>query len=159
WRQFPQGSLSAVELRDLQTQTTSFQALAAWRFGGGNVTGDGAPEHLRIGRCTANFFPLLGVPPQLGRWVGNEGDQPGGKRVLILTYGLWQRQFGGDPNVIGRSVDMDGVAFTVVGVLPARFSFPGDFQMWAPLRIRPADFAEERRGNRGLRVIGRLAPA
>jgi len=110
------------------------------------------------GYATAGWFSVLRVRPELGR-VFEAGDQAeGSRRVTILTHGLWQEQFGGDPGVIGRTIPLDGEAYTVVGVLPATFVAPelGYVRLWTPPPWDPRD--EERRGWRGFQVVARLAP-
>ena len=89
-----------------------------------NLTGAGDPERLEGRRVSANLFPLLGVEPQLGRVFTAAEDQPGAQRVVLLSYALWQRRFGGDPGIVGKPLTLNGESYIVVGVMPARFQFP-----------------------------------
>jgi predicted permease len=122
-----------------------------------NLTGGGTPERLEGTRVSGNFFPLLGARPLMGRGL-LPSDEAGSGRVAVITYGLWQRRFGGDAGVVGRSVSLNGAAYTVVGVMPQSFLFPfRDAEVGVPLPLQ----SDPRRGNRGanfLRVVARLKP-
>ena len=84
----------------------------------GNLTGDGDPERVDLSPVTANFFPLFGVTPALGRNFTVEEEQPNGPKVVMLSHRLWQRRYAGDPSLVGRTIAVDGVAHEVVGILP-----------------------------------------
>src|SRR5262245_58077278 len=103
----PHWSVSVPEYLDYRTQATRLEALAAWKVLTGNLVGGGRPERVSIGAGTASLFPLLGVPPVLGRSFDPEEDQVGHDQVVVLTHAFWQRHFGGDPGVVGRSVQID----------------------------------------------------
>lgn len=108
---------------------------------------------------TADFFPLLGVPPMLGRQFTAEENQPGRNNVVILDHGFWQRRFAGDPNIVGRAVRLDGETVTVVGVMPEHFRdimLAGPISLWRPM-VFNADQLNQR-GNHFLKAIGRLHP-
>ena len=90
-------------------------------------------------RVTANLPDLLGVSPILGRSFRADEDAPGRNQVVLLGHGLWQRRFGADPDVIGRVVRMNGLAFTVVGVMPPAFRFPAEAEIWMPMGFTPED--------------------
>ncbi|HZF40603.1 MAG TPA: ABC transporter permease, partial [Blastocatellia bacterium] len=112
------------------------------------LSGEGAPEHVDIHLVSANFFPMLGVRPALGRLFSEKEDMPQaagktesphGDRVVILSHGLWQRRFGGDPGILEKTIHIDGVGHTVIGVMPPGFRFneaPAD--VWVPLGLDPA---------------------
>ncbi len=122
-----------------------------------NLTGAGDPERLEGRRVSANLFPLLGVDPQLGRTFTPEEDQPGSNRVAVLSYGLWQRRFGGDNTIVGKTLNLNGETYTVVGVMPARFQFPSsDDELWVPIAFTAEDAAN--RGRHYLQVVARLRP-
>ena len=108
-----------------------------WRYSQWQPTlqGSGEPERLNGQRVTRDFFSVFGVPPALGRDFTDEENVRGKHRVTILSYGLWQRRFGGDPSVIGKPVTFDGIAYIVVGVMPQRFEnlISPSAQLWAPL--------------------------
>src|SRR3954471_15158080 len=107
-----------------------------------NLTGSGEPERLEGHRVSASLFPLLGVEPHIGRVFTAAEDQPGAQRVALLSYALWQRQFGADPNIVGRPLTLNGASYIVVGVMPARFQFPStDDQVWVPIAFTQEDAA------------------
>ncbi len=108
-------------------------------------------------RVSANFFSVLGVDPILGRTFQAGEDQQGGPRVTVLTYGFWQRRFGGDPGVIGRALTINGESYTVIGVLPASFQFAlRNNDLWLP--YQPTQNQLTRRFMHGTNLIGRLKP-
>src|SRR5262249_5687793 len=108
----------------------------------GSLTGQGDPEQIRVGQVTANFLSLLGVAPQLGRPFAAGEEGPSGPRAVVLSDAFWWRRFGGDRNLIGKAVRLDGQVFTVVGVMPKGFdlAFPSDasvppgIEVWTPFR-------------------------
>ncbi len=108
---------------DLKDQSRSFEQMAAVRSGGWTLTGDGDAERLPGARVSAEFFPMLGVKPTLGRVFRPEEDRPGAERVVMLHNNVWQRRFGGDPGVVGRTLMLNGYGYTVIGVLPPDFQF------------------------------------
>lgn len=89
-------------------------------------------QSVRATRTTASLFPLLGVPPELGRWLSSEADGPGSEPVVVVSHALWQEQLGGDREVVGRRLTLDGAPYTVVGVMPAGFRFPSQTDVWVP---------------------------
>ena len=115
----------------------SFEAMALYDVDEANLTGDGvAPVRIGIARVTRSLFAVLRVPPLLGRIFTAEEDAPGGPRAAVLGHELWRRQFGGDSAIVGRTVMLDGLARTVVGVMPEGFAFPRrDAQLLLPMRI------------------------
>src|SRR6185503_9308424 len=132
-----------------------FEGLAGYTGGGIILSGLGDPENLNAPRVTANFFNVLGVEPVLGRTFQTGEDAQNGPRVTVLTYGFWQRRFGGDPTVIGRALTLNGNSYTVIGVLPANFQFalrPSD--LFVP--YQPTQNQLTRRFMHGTNVIGRL---
>jgi putative ABC transport system permease protein len=134
---------------DWQKSNRVFEGIAAaFTLGQKTLSGTGEPEQVQFHQVTANFFPLLGVEAYLGRTFAQQEDaphkvqdeeMPHGDRVIILSYGIWQRRFGGDPAILGKTVQLDRVGHTVVGVLPPGFRFldqPAD--VWVPLGLDPA---------------------
>jgi putative ABC transport system permease protein len=114
----------------------SFQQFAGYVWRNRNVTGAGDPVRVNWVGVTANFLPMLGVVPQLGRNIRPEEDRPGGPPVVLLSDHFWRNQLHGDPKVVGKTVTLDGTAETVIGVLPANFSFPDlvlEPDLYAPL--------------------------
>jgi putative ABC transport system permease protein len=151
------GYTSPPNYLDWKAQNNVFQDMAAWDATADQVTLSGVPEpeRLRGARVTANFFPLLGVSPLLGRAFGPEQDKPGGATVAVLGYGLWQRQFGGNPDVLGKDITLDGHPFRIVGIMPRGFQFmvPAE-EVWVPM----GGVLKGGRGGFHLKVIARLKP-
>jgi len=145
---------------DLGNETESLENIAAARFWSDNITDGGEPEQVSIMLVSANFFPALGVPPQLGRTFLPEDDTQGRDNVVVLSNGLWQRRYGGDPNLIGKTIKIGGRERTVVGVMPASFRsnviFSGQYDLWAPLVA--GGLLHDNRRSHLLAVIARLKP-
>jgi putative ABC transport system permease protein len=151
--------ISALELRDFQQQCQALDQIAAYSTDGFNLTGIDQPERLRGAAISANLFPTLGVQPQLGRNIAAEEDVNGNDRVVVLSYSLWQRRFGGDPSVVNRTIQLDGRTMNVVGVMPAGFHFPDrETEVWISLAFTPDLLEENNRGSHFLNVITRLKP-
>ena len=157
WETTPQGedfSASDPNYLDFREQNRAFEEMAAFRQADLSLTGEGEPERLEGMAVTHTLFPLLGASPALGRGFAPEEDRPGGAtRVVLLSHELWQRRFGGDRNVIGRTLTLDGHGHTVIGVMRPGFDFPGA-ELGVPLAPDPA----ADRGDHWLRMIGRLRP-
>ena len=149
----PYGS-SMLDFEDWQEHAASFESMAQlvrWTF---NLTGRDVPERLAGGRVTGSFFPLLGVPALLGRTLAPEDDRPGHEFVVVLAHAAWQRVFGGQLDVIGQVVSLNGRPHTIVGVMPATFRFPEeDVLLWAPLGEQ---LGASERGSRFLFAAARL---
>ncbi len=154
---------------DWSEQSQNFERLAGYYIGSANLTGGGEAERLILGRASASFFPLLGVEPLLGRNFHPEEDQAGALPVVILSQSLWRRRFGSDPEIIGKTVALDGKGFLVVGVMTSGIRFPGDEKFselfyreraasvdaWTPLALSVAEEAARKRYEL-ISVIGRL---
>lgn len=125
---FPKDTPAPANFIDWRDQNQVFESMAAVASSTFNLTGTGEPEKIEGLRMSANFFPLLGVEPLLGRSFLSEEDQPGASRVVIMNYGLWQRRFGSDPDIVGKPLTLNDQAYTVVGVMPKEFRFPDPFQ-------------------------------
>lgn len=154
---YPRDTPATGNFVDWRDQNQVFEGMAAISDDSFNLTGAGEPERLEGRRVSANLFSLLGVEPQLGRVFTPTEDQPGSQRVVLLSYPLWQRRFGGDPNIVGRSLTFNGDSHIVVGVMPARFQFPSkDDQVWVPIAFTSEDLAN--RNRHYLQVVARLKP-
>jgi predicted permease len=148
-------SVSAPTFLDLREHSRSFIDLAAVSGPPRSFTllGTGEPRGCVGMPATGSLFSVLGVEPVLGRSFTPEEQVPGGdSRVTLISYGLWQRSFGADPEIVGRTITLDGEGWTVVGVLPAGFEFPPDPDLWVPLAPDPAS----ERGDHRLEVYSRL---
>lgn len=150
-------SVSPPNYLDWKTETRAFQRIEAFtREQELSLTGSGEPAQMLGSRLSAGVFPLLGVGPAVGRTFRPEEAQPGASRVVLVAHGLWQRRFGGDPRLLGRSLTLDGQGHTVIGIMPPGFSLPNnDAELWAPLSL---DSASADRSNHFLRVLGRIRP-
>jgi putative ABC transport system permease protein len=147
---------SIADLEDYERQSRSFESVAAFRLWGANLTGTGVPERVQGIQTTGSFFKTVGVAAATGRTIEPSDDLPGAAPVVVLTNGFWQRQFGGDRTLIGRTVSLNGLGYTVIGVLPHDFFFPfrdAEMATQFPLATDPrrAD-----RGDRFLDALGRL---
>lgn len=157
-RDIDRGTASLAEFLDWRDQSHVFQELSAYRTLLFTLTGKGEPEQVYGAQTSANFFRLLGVRPLMGRDFSPDEEQLGREQVLILGYGLWQRHYGGDPGIVGQSVDVNGRPFTVVGVLPRGFTLYGsnrDDDLWMPLAYNRAQLD---RADHEFTVFGRLKP-
>ena len=147
---------SPANFLDWQSRSQAFTEMAAAEPYSLNLTGQGEPEAFRSWLVTASFFRILGVGALHGRTFAPEEFQPGGERVVVLGHGLWQRRFGGDPGLIGRTLRLNGQQYTVLGVMPPEFQFPTGREMWAPRIATERDRVI--RGGGYLPVIARLKP-
>ena len=153
-----QNAVSAPEFRDYQQLNHSFSDLAAISTGSFNLGVKGSPQRVIGAAVSPSLFGMLGAQPLIGRTFLAEEAQPGRDHEAVLSYGLWRRVFGGNPNVIGNTIDIDGVPFAVVGVMPAGFAYPDESEIWGPLAFSPDDLSENNRGSHGLEVLGRIKP-
>ena len=153
---FPRFEASPLDFLSWKEECQSYSDIAAFRFLFFNLSEGDLPERIAGMRVTANLPDLLGVSPILGRSFRADEDAPGRNQVVLLGHGLWQRRFGADPGVIGRVVRMNGLAFTVVGVMPPAFRFPGEAEIWMPMGFTPEDLKS--RNNHVVWAVGRLKP-
>jgi len=142
--------------RDWRDQNTVYQQLAAYANTGFVLTGAGEPERLPGAQVTANFFDVIGLRPVAGRLFTVENETEGKDGVVVISYGLWQRRFGGAPNVIGRTIALNTVPHEIIGVMPPEMRWPQTAEAWKPLA--PSQRTRESRGAFWLPVIGRLKP-
>jgi putative ABC transport system permease protein len=146
--------VSLPEFTDLQA-ATSFSALAAYVNGIVTIGDEGrAPDRFSAAYVTANAFPLLGLAPVMGRLPLSGDDRPGGEPIVLLGSDAWRPRYGSDPQILGRSVLVNGSAATVVGIVPERSGFPSAASVWLPLGQYPDLKAE--RSARTLNVVGRV---
>ena len=134
-------AISPVVYLNLNNHNSVFTEMAALdnRVWAANLTGDGEPERLQGYKVSGNLFHMLGVAPALGRAFVAEEDRPGNNRVVVLSHEIWQRRFGGDASLISRSINLNGGAYTVIGVMPADFRYGLKTDLWTPLAFTPAD--------------------
>src|ERR1700731_2439927 len=139
-----------------QEQSLSLHRLGAYSYDGVNFPGDGTPQKIQDFLITPNFFSTLGVQPHLGRDFLLEEGEPGKNQELILSYGLWERRYAADPEILGKVVKVDGKPFTIVGVMSKGFDFPMSAEAWLPMAFDAKQRVE--RNSRWLWVIGHLKP-
>jgi putative ABC transport system permease protein len=132
-------------------QARSFEALGVFGFASLNITGSGEPERVEAGTLTSSVFQVLRLRPLLGRGFLPEEETPGQSRVAILSESLWRRRFAGDPRIVGRSVDLNGVPMKIVGVVSPEFQFPQNGQVWVPMVM---DLAHQDLGDRAIETRG-----
>ena len=128
-------SASAANFLDWREQNHVFDNLVGTTFASFNLSGKGLPERVDGMRVSWDFFDLLGVKPVMGRSFVADDDRAGAPRVTVISHGAWQRRYGGDPQIIGRAITADGEKCTVIGVMPERFRFFGNSEMWMPLAL------------------------
>jgi len=161
---YPRAPLSGPELRDLDERSSQFEGFGGIWATTAALTGEGDPEQLRIGLVTSDFFSLLGADTALGRTFRGEDETSGAPTAILLSGAVWRRRYGSDPTIVGKRIDVNGQPMVVVGVMPAGFrtmmppdaAVPDDLEAWLLLNQR---FTEGPRGQRYLRVIGRMRPS
>src|SRR6202171_225203 len=132
---------------------------AADPYAGASLTGDGNPERVSVMRTTANYFSVLGVSPQIGRTFAEGEDQNGREHVVILSHEFWERRFAADPNVVGKTIRLNGIGHEVIGVMPAQFVLQSfQAQIWMPVVLEEGLQSAAARENRNLFLFARLKP-
>ncbi len=149
--------LSPPNYRDYQAQNQSFSAMGAYHNTSVNLVGEGEPQRLTGSALTADVLPILGAKPFMGRLLSEEDERAGNDGNVVLSYGLWQRTFGGDPAVLGKKILMDGDPHVVIGIMPRDFHFPtAETVLWT-LMTR-SERENEERDNNWFQAIARLKP-
>jgi predicted permease len=153
---FTKNTPAPANFFDWRRMNRTFADMAATRGAVASLTGDGAPEQIRGRATTPNFFSLLGVRPQLGRTFTETEDRDG-RPVVVISHGLWQRRYGADPGVVGRTIVMNDNRYEIIGVMPRAFAFRDrEIDYWIPIHFSPEQAAQ--RGSHFLNVVGRLRP-
>ena len=150
-------TMSGPNFSDVARLATSFENAAAVATTRMILTGAGEPARLPVARVSASLFNVLRVRPALGRAFNADENTPGRTKLVILSDGLWQQRFGGDPGVIGRGIMLDGVSREVVGVMPRGFAYPSESELWLPIDYDQS-FVTGQRANWYLDVVARLKP-
>src|SRR5689334_9986062 len=153
----PRASVMPFALGYYKEHLKSFSSLGADTMyrGPQNMIVSGEPQRVKSVLVSSDFFSTLGVNPRLGRNFTVEEDQPGKNREVVLSDGLWRQQFGSDPQIVGKALSLDGVNYTVIGVMPQGFQMPSGAELWTPLAF---DQKEARSTQEYLDVVGRLKP-
>ena len=161
WTAFDKTWVATGEVVDYRRRAQTLGEVAAWGEGQVNLTGDGDPERVAAANVTANLFPTLGVGAMRGRTFSAAEDVRNGPNVVVLGHALWSRRYAADPGIVGRTVQINGDAYEVTGVMPPGFVLPTDYQtpepsqLWLPQQMDPASMDH---GSHGLYAVGRLKP-
>jgi len=152
------GGAGYRDFLDWREQNTVFNEMAIlpW-IGAYTLTGQGEPQRINGGRPTAGFFRVLGIQPVVGRFFTIDEDKPGGPRVAVISYPAWQNRFGGRADILGQRMTLDGAPYTIIGVMPRGFAYPGlkTSEFWAPLGENPGNGRFQHQYS----VIARLKPS
>ena len=157
---------STAQYLDIKANHNGFEQLAIAIGGNYNLTGQGDPERVGVMRVSSTLLPMLGARPALGRLLKSDEDSPGSPATAVLTYGMWARRFGRDPQMVGKSIIINGQTYEVVGILPQRFSLPQEVlpllygteqaEIFLPLPLAPS--ASHVRDHEDYNIIGKLKP-
>ena len=154
---------------DWREESRVFEYVSALGAGWINLSGSGEPERISAAGVSTNFFRLMGTEPRLGRAFQDDEEKPGANKVVVISYALWQRRFGGAEDIVGKQMTLDGESYTVVGVAPEGFQFPrahelpyfvgvsSPTELWRPMTLAD-DFVSRKRANHQLSVIAKLKP-
>jgi putative ABC transport system permease protein len=160
WEKLPGYSLmelSPANYRDINAASNSFDSLAVYFDKSMNLVGQGEPQRIEVTKVTANLFPTLQKQPWIGHYFAADDDKPGAPGTAVLSYALWQTQFGGEGAVLGRSILLDDASYTVIGVMPPDFLFPTrETQLWTAARFDEDSYQD--RNDNFIVGVGRLKP-
>jgi putative ABC transport system permease protein len=152
-------SISYPNFTDWRNQNHIFEKIGVYNRNSYNLTGYGEAERILTGQVSADLFSALRVNAAIGRVFTNEEDKPGGTPVVVLSYALWQRRFGGQQSILNQPITLNGRSYTVIGVMPPDYAFPARVEMWVPVGQLSGDPNWQQRGNHpGLYAVGRLQP-
>src|SRR6185503_21085920 len=118
---------------DWRNQNHVFEKIGVYNRSSYNLTGNGDAERILTAQCSADLFAALRAKPLIGRVFNNDEDKPGASPVVVLSYALWQRRFGGQWNILNQPITLNGRGYTVIGVMPPEYSFPTRVEMWVPV--------------------------
>src|SRR5580704_2952909 len=158
---FPYNGSAGGVFAEWKKESRSFSDLALWGYAGYNLSAGGGqlPENIRAATFSWNMLSTLGVEPALGRNFTADDDRPSANGTVILSWGLWKRRFGGDPSILNRTILLDAKPYTVIGIMPAWFSWPDQSrQLWTPLEYRELADQLQALDEHNFIAIGRLKP-
>ena len=157
---FLEAPVSNIGFRDYRDKTKSFEAVSVETGWQPNLTGTGDPERVTGARVSGDYFRTLGVAPRLGRVFGRDEDEQGKNQVIVISDGLWRRLFGADPHVVGKTVELNGRPFTILGVMPPEFLsfFNSNADLWTPLALPASAYDPQNYTNEYLQLTARLKP-
>src|SRR4029077_12290201 len=147
-------SVAPATFLDWKKQAQSFEELGAYKWNKISLSGDGEPQRVQAFAVSANLFHLLAVHPQLGRGFLPQEEDPGADREIVLSHGLWERRYASNPDILNKTIKVDGKNYTVVGVMGKGFDFPLPAEAWVPLTLTAAE--RETRDDNYLWVLGNL---
>src|SRR5262249_33415436 len=157
-RRTEQNQFSPAEVSDFRDQLTVFEEVGMFDIGGSsNLTGGTQPERVNTAEASPGLFTTLRAKPILGRTFLPDETEVGQSKIAVISEGLWNRRFGADPNFAGRTIQLDGESFTVVGVLPVSFKFPENVDLWLPFSFTADDWKNDRT-HYYVEAVGRLKP-
>src|SRR6266403_2796284 len=148
--------IAPADADDLRSSNGIFEGLTTYSFQSFGLGTEGDVQPILGCRVSANFFDVLAVTPAAGRLFSAAEEQPGADQVAIVSYGSWQRRFGGDPRLLGKTISLNGRAYTIVGIMPKDFDYPVPVELWVPLALTPAERAD--RTQLSLNALARLRP-
>jgi putative ABC transport system permease protein len=152
-------SISYPNFIDWRNQNHVFEKIGVVNYSSYNLTGRGEAERIVTAQASADMFAALRVNPALGRLFTNDEDKPGGTPVVLLSYPLWQRRFGGQANILNQPLTLNGKSYTVIGIMPDDFQFPSRVEIWVPVGQLSGEASWQQRGNHpGLYGVARLKP-
>jgi putative ABC transport system permease protein len=152
-------SISYPNFSDWRAQTQTFENIGVYNTGSYNLTGMGEAERIITGQMSADLFTVLRVKALHGRLFTNDEDKPGGRAVVVLSYPLWQRRFGGQTSILNQAITLNGKSYDVIGIMPESYAYPRRAEMWVPVGQLSDQTSWKERGNHpGLYGIGRLKP-
>ncbi len=152
---FDQLSISYADFQDWRAQNRTLAGLGLFAAASYNLSGAGVAEKVSGQRISSGLFAALGIQPVMGRHFLDGEDQPGAAPVVMLSHGLWQRRFGADRNMVGQAITLNGLAHTVVGIMPPGFGFPERSELWTPLVVNNPG---QNRGSHSYMGVGRMKP-
>src|ERR1041384_7841377 len=152
-------SISYPNFTDWRAQNQTFEKMGVYNRASYNLTGAGEAERIITAQMSADLFSVLRVNPLLGRVFTNDEDKPGGTPVVVLSYGLWQRRFGGQKRVLDQPITLNGKSYTVIGIMPQSYAYPSRAEMYVPVGQLSDQTSWKQRGNHpGLYGVARLKP-
>ncbi|HKB64554.1 MAG TPA: ABC transporter permease [Pyrinomonadaceae bacterium] len=152
-------SVSYPNFTDWRNQNHVFENIGVYNRSSYNLTGVGDAERIITGQVSADMFAALRAQPAIGRLFTNDEDKPGGTPVVLLSHPLWQRRFGGQPNILNQQLMLNNKSYTVIGIMPEGFQFPSRVEMWVPVGQLSGEASWQQRGNHpGLYGVARLKP-
>jgi predicted permease len=158
WGGFEHGSVAYLNFKDWRERNQSFEKMAAYRWGGYNLTGIDQPERIFGRQVSSELLSVLGITPALGRDFVPEEDREGAQLVAIISDSLWKRRFGGDPSVIDKTLTLNDESYQIIGVLPADFHYFDDVDILVSIAASKARALKERSWHPGIQVLARLKP-